>query len=123
MITKIRHRLSGGLCAFGVAALCAGTLPAAAHANDKDKGSLIEGQSTVVKFADLNLQNPEGVKALYRRIQHAASKVCWDAQDIHVLTDTSRRECVEQAVARAVSDVNNRYLTALYTRKTNKALG
>lgn len=122
MITKIRHRLSGGLCAFGIAALCAGTLPAA-HANDRDQGRLIEGESTVVKFADLNLQTPEGVEALYRRIQHAASKVCWDAQDIHILTDIARRECVEQAVARAVSDVNNRYLTALYTRKTSKALG
>jgi hypothetical protein len=64
-----------------------------------------------------------GLAALYRRIQHAADKVCWDSRDIHVLTDTSRRDCVERAVAKAVSDVNNRHLTALYTRKSHKALG
>ena len=122
MITHIRHSLSGGLYAFGMAALCAGALTAA-QANDKDEGRIVEGENTVVKFGDLNLQNPEGVEALYRRIQHAATKVCWDAQDIHVLTEIARRDCMEHAVAKAVSDVNNRYLTTLYTRKSSKALG
>jgi UrcA family protein len=92
-----------------------------AHANDKDK--IVEGNSTVVKFGDLNLQSTDGAEALYRRIQRAANKVCWDSRDIHVLNDTARRDCVERAVAKAVSDVDNRHLTALYTRKSHKALG
>jgi UrcA family protein len=120
--TTIRHSLSGGLCAIGIAALCVGGLPTV-HANDKDQGKYIEGQSAVVKFGDLNLQNPDGVEALYRRIQRAAEKVCWDTRDIHVLNDIAKRNCKERAVAKAVSDVNNGHLTALYTRKTNKALG
>lgn len=122
MNTKIRHSLSGALCAFGIAALCVAGMPGA-HANDKDKGKYIEGSSTVVKFGDLNLQNPAGVEALYRRIQGAANRVCGDARDIKVLNDIARRECVETAVAKAVRDVNNRNLTALYVRKTIKALG
>jgi UrcA family protein len=122
MNMNIRHRLSGGLCAFGIATLCVGGLPAA-HADDEDNGKYIEGSSAVVKFGDLNLQNPDGVEALYKRIQRAANKVCGDPRDIHTFPDLARRECVERAVAKAVSDVNNRHLTALYTRKTNKALG
>jgi UrcA family protein len=120
MTTMIRRTLSGGLCAFGIAALCVAGLPGA-HANEKNK--LIEGNSAVVKFGDLNLQNPAGAETLYRRIQHAAEKVCGDTRDIHVLNDIARRECVERAVAKAVNDVNKPFLTALYERKTNKALG
>ena len=120
MNVRIRHSFSEGLCAFGVAALCVAGLPSA-HATDQDK--YVEGTSTTVKFGDLNLQNPAGTEALYRRIQRAANKVCGDTRDIHNLNDFARRECVERAVAKAVSDVNNRSLTALYTRKTNKALG
>jgi UrcA family protein len=115
-----RRTLSRGLCAFGVAALAVAGLPGA-HASEKDK--LIEGRSSIVKFADLNLQNPAGAETLYRRIQHAAEKVCWDSRDIHVLNDVARRKCVESAVAKAVNDVNKPFLTALYERKSNKALG
>lgn len=120
MNTISRHRLSKGLCAFGIAALCVAGLPGA-HASEKDK--VIEGSSTIVKFGDLNLQNPEGAETLYQRIKSAANKVCWDARDIHVLNDITRRECVERAVAKAVNDVNKPYLTALYARKSNKAFG
>jgi UrcA family protein len=118
MNVNIRRTVSGGLWAFGLAALCVAGIPGA-HANDK----YIEGRSTVVKFADLNLRSPAGAEELFRRIQRAANTVCWDAQDFHVLNDIARRECVERAVAKAVKDVNNQHLTALYARKTNKALG
>jgi len=120
MIAITRRTLSRGLCAFGIAALCVAGLPGA-HANEKDK--LIEGRSAIVKFADLNLQNPAGAEELYRRIQRAATKVCWDSRDIHVLNDIASRKCVEAAVAKAVNDVNKPFLTALYERKTSKALG
>lgn len=121
MNTIIRRSLSSGLYAFGIAALCVAGLPAA-HANDKDK--LIDGSRVTVKFGDLNLQSAAGAEELYRRIRGAANKVCWDSRDIHVLTNISRRECVERAVAKAVSDVNKPSLNALYyTKKNNKAYG
>jgi UrcA family protein len=100
--------------------LCVAGLPSA-HADGKDE--YVEGKSAVVKFADLNLQSPAGAEELYRRIQRAATKVCWEPTDPHVLSSRDRRDCVERAVAKAVGDVNNGYLTALYTRKTNKAFG
>jgi UrcA family protein len=120
MNTIIRRGLSSGLCAFGIAALCVAGLPAA-HANQKD--NLIEGSSITVKFGDLNLQSSAGAEELFRRIQHAATKVCWDARDMRVLNDIARRECVERAVAKAVNDVNKPYLNALYAKKSNKAYG
>jgi UrcA family protein len=120
MNVNIRRSFSSGLGAFGLAALCVAGLPGA-HAGDKN--NLVEGRSTIVKFSDLNLQDPAGAEELYRRIQRAAQKVCWDTQDYHVLKDIARRDCIERAVAKAVSDVNKPHLNALYARKTNKALG
>ena len=121
MNVKTKRVLSGGLCAFGLAALCVAGLPSA-HADGKDH-QYVEGRSDVVKFGDLNLQSPAGAEELYRRIQRAATKVCWEPTDPHVLSSRDRRDCVERAVAKAVGDVNNGYLTALYTKKTNKAYG
>ncbi|MEJ0038765.1 MAG: UrcA family protein [Gammaproteobacteria bacterium] len=120
MKAKSGRSLSGGLCAFGIAALCVAGLPSA-HADGNDKH--MKGSSTTVKFSDLNLQSPAGAEELYRRIERAANKVCWEPADQHILTNIDRRDCVERAVAKAVSDVNNSHLTALYARKTNKALG
>jgi UrcA family protein len=120
MNVNIRRTVSGGLWAFGLAALCVAGVPGA-QASDQD--TYIEGSSTVVRFGDLNLQNPQGAEALYRRIERAAHKVCSYTRDFHVLNDVARRGCVERAIAKAVSDVNNKHLTALYARKANKALG
>ena len=106
--------------AFGLAALCVAGAPGA-RAGEQDK--YIETSSTVVKYGDLNLQNPAGAEELFRRIQRAANKVCWDATDLRVLNDIALRDCVERAVAKAVSEVNDRHLTALYEKRTNKAVG
>jgi UrcA family protein len=115
-----RRNLSGALCAFGIAALCVAGLPAA-HAGPQDNYE--KGASTIVKYRDLNLQTPEGAEALYRRIQSAANKVCGRAMDMHILSTAIRRDCVERAVAKAVSDVNSGQLTALHVTRKHKALG
>jgi UrcA family protein len=120
MNVKTRRRLYGGLYALGLAALCVTGIP---NAQAAPNGKLIEGKSTVVKFRDLNLQDPAGAEELYRRIQRAANKVCWRDTDFRTLSAIERNDCVERAVAKAVSDVDNRFLTALHVRKSNKALG
>jgi UrcA family protein len=115
-----RRNLSGVLCSFGIATLCVSGVPAA-HAGPQDQYE--KGESTIVKYRDLKLQTPEGAEALYRRIRGAAMKVCGKAVDMHVLNNAIQRDCIERAVAKAVSDVNSQQLTALYVSRTHKALG
>ena len=72
-----------------------------------------------VSFRDLNVSNPEGAAVLYKRIKSAASEVCgtWDSltQRPAVMT------CIDEAVSRAVAQVNRPMLTSLHQAKTGKA--
>jgi UrcA family protein len=65
-----------------------------------------------VKFADLNLDRPEGIIALYTRLHSAASKVC-DG-------DPKFRSCVADSIQRAVTSVGNSKLTAYYSAKIGR---
>lgn len=75
----------------------------------------------VVKFGDLNLNHPDGVKALYARISTAANAVC-HASTPDVIHTGSRalRDCLRQAIDRAVTDVHNDNLTAYYNQRTGR---
>jgi UrcA family protein len=72
-----------------------------------------------VSFRDLNVSNPEGAAVLYKRIKSAASEVCgtWDSfsQRPAVMA------CIDEAVSRAVAQVNRPMLTSLHQAKTGKA--
>jgi UrcA family protein len=68
-----------------------------------------------VKFADLDLTRSAGAAALYSRIRAAAKEVCqpsfstyaWDS-----VVQTHR--CMDQAISRAIVDVNAPLLTSYY---------
>ena len=70
---------------------------------------------TTVHFDDLNVDHPAGAAVLYRRIQHAAVRVCGDPQ-LPGSRFESRvwRRCVTQAVDRAVVALDRPALTAYY---------
>ena len=72
-----------------------------------------------VSFRDLNLNNPEGAAVLYKRIKSAASEVCgnWDSLSERPAVMT----CIDEAVSRAVAQVDRPMLTSLYEAKTGKA--
>jgi UrcA family protein len=89
-------------CALGTAAL--GAMWTSAQAADESP------PSKTVKFADLNIQTPEGAKVLYHRIRVAASQVCGDGDPI--MRDAVR-VCTDTAIDNAVKKVNAPYLTAL----------
>jgi UrcA family protein len=73
----------------------------------------------IVKFGDLNLDHPDGVKALYGRIAAAANAVCHATPSApYAIATNAAHKCVTQAIAKAVADVNNRNLTAYYKQKT-----
>jgi UrcA family protein len=73
----------------------------------------------VVSFKDLNLNSPEGVAVLYKRIKSAAYDVC-GAPDRYDLSQFKTEICVRDAVSRAIVQVNNPMLTSLHESKTGK---
>jgi UrcA family protein len=102
--TPFRRSLAlAGACA----ALLVTTLSVAAPSSD-------EVPSVRVRYDDLNLGTTAGVAVLYRRISFAAREVCpgSDSRDLNLLYRSER--CRAQAIARAVTQVNNPQLASLH---------
>ncbi len=70
--------------------------------------------SLVVRYSNEALTTHVGVQQLYRRIQFAAKQVCPDMsiRDLHSIELV--KVCREQAVAKAINQVNNSQLAALH---------
>ena len=70
-----------------------------------------------VSYHDLNLATDQGTDALYARIVSAAYKVC-QPSDIRNLSEVAAAsKCREEAIARAVRDVGNPRLAAVYSAR------
>ena len=72
-------------------------------------------RSETVKFKDLNLNTPEGVKVLYSRIHRAAEDVCSERDWIF---QPAAATCAHKAEARAIAKVGLPQLSAYYRAKT-----
>ena len=73
-----------------------------------------EVPSLKVSYQDLNLSTEQGSQALYARIASAARAVC-AVEDIRDLKARARvNACREEAIARAVQNVDSPKLAALY---------
>ena len=75
----------------------------------------------VVSFRDLNLNTAEGAAALYKRIKSAAVEVCGHSDSFDLSRLYVPQTCINEAVSRAVAQVNRPMLTSLYQAKTGKA--
>lgn len=75
--------------------------------------------SRVVRFADLNLQSREGIRALYSRIRTAAQEVCEPVYFRAAQSNISRRRCQERAIEQAVAAVGSQSLTAFHVLLTD----
>jgi len=73
----------------------------------------------VVSFKDLNLNSAEGIEVLYRRIRSAAHEVCADPYR-YDLSELALRPCIDDAMSRAIAQVNRPMLTMLYEAKGGK---
>jgi UrcA family protein len=73
----------------------------------------------VVSFRDLNLNSAEGVEVLYKRIRSAAHEVCADPLR-YDLSEFKLRPCIDEAMSRAIAQVNSPMLTSLYQSKGGK---
>ena len=83
-----------------------------AMADTDETGRLVQQ----VKYSDLNLSNADGAKALYRRLSVAAAQVCAPLRDVPVRA-SKHTACIDQAMARAVADVNAPALTEYFTAR------
>jgi UrcA family protein len=92
------------VCAVIVAALAAG----AAAADDDTV------RKVTVRYGDLDLSDPRGAAALYRRITMAAEEVCSPFEGRDLAGAFRFRACKQRAIAEAVSRVNRPELSAVY---------
>jgi UrcA family protein len=74
----------------------------------------------VVSFRDLNLNSAEGVEVLYKRIRSAAHEVCADPLR-YDLSESKLKPCIDEAMSRAIAQINSPMLTGLYESKSGKA--
>jgi UrcA family protein len=100
--------LATGLVGLGTSVATAATSPDGAPA-------------VSVSYSDLNLATEEGTLALYKRIVSAARQVCPSATSPSAQQAAQARHCVDDAVARAVRDVQSTKLAELQATRTRRA--
>jgi UrcA family protein len=76
-----------------------------------------DAPSITVRYGDLNLATAEGNRVLLRRIVVAASKVC-PAATAPGSRLARNRSCMEEAIARAVSDTQSAQLAEMQAART-----
>ena len=83
--------------------------------------SHFETSKTTVSYADLNLESEEGVRVLYRRLQHASKEVCSVASlkiPESILAKSWRRratlQCYRESLSNAVDKFDNEDLTRIH---------
>ncbi len=79
--------------------------------------SYIEVGKASVSYADLNLESEEGVRDLYRRLQHASKVVC-SAKSLKItlspFVNYQVRGCYRHTLSDAVDKVDNEDLTRIH---------
>jgi len=70
--------------------------------------------SITVKYADLNIASASGALVLYERIRAAAQSAC---NYFWFKTDADEARCVQNTIAKAVAEVNQPALSAVYDSK------
>lgn len=70
--------------------------------------------SRTVKYTQQSLASDGGVRDLYRRITRAASEVCPDVSIRDLGVKRVVQQCRNAAIARAISQIDNPRLAALY---------
>jgi UrcA family protein len=79
-----------------------------------------EVPSRRVTYADLDLTRNAGVAVLYARIKSAAREVCLPVYSWVTEDNMATQQCREEALARAIKDVNAPTLTSYYLAKRNR---
>ncbi len=83
---------------------------------------LVAPRQEVVPFADLNLNHPKGVEALYIRLSQAAHRVCSVDGTKLLMLRGAARECTKSSLRDAVALVNDTGLTAYHMKATHESM-
>jgi UrcA family protein len=75
-----------------------------------------------VRFDDLNLESPAGRRSLYSRVDGAAGIVCRSLEGNGLALQVRHKRCLNEAVARAVLQINNPRVTEYYSERHNGKL-
>jgi UrcA family protein len=108
-----------GFIATAIFSALASTFAAVCTAADSS-----DTRSETVKYADLNVSNPEGAAALYRRIAAAANNVCrsFELDSRYIGSQAGLNACVRKAIADAVTKVGRPELFTVYNSKNRQPL-
>ena len=110
---KLKFALSCALAGLVAGPVCALAAPS---------GKLDEQYSRKVQYGDLDLSHNAGVATLFSRINIAAREVC-DPMDVVIANLLRQRyDCRQDAIARAVAEVNTPLLTSYFLEKTNASI-
>lgn len=74
-------------------------------------------RTIIVKYADLNVSDPQSAAALYERIRAAANRVCANLNRKNLILEAYKDECVRETIASTVTKVNQPQLSAIYNAK------
>ncbi len=79
--------------------------------------SYIEDAKATVSYSDLNLENEEGVRVLYRRLQRTSKDVCGVtslkiAGSVHWFTESL--QCYRETLSNTVEKIDNDDLTRIH---------
>lgn len=100
---------------FGVALVAGATLSIPVLAAEAD------GPQRVVQYTDADLASEARVAALYEKLQRASRSVCRSLKGTDLHSVRNYRDCYAQALADAVSAVNEQTLTALHNQPDAKS--
>jgi len=104
---RLRTAVAFTVLATGAAIGAAGSASAASA----------DAPALTVRYADLNLSTEQGALALYGRIVAAANRVCVAGNMLDPDSMATARACREEAIARAVRDVNRPTLASVYVQR------
>jgi UrcA family protein len=82
----------------------------------------VKVRSVTVPYAELDLAKPAGVEALYIRIGGAARRVCRAGFSPHLRDQMNSSNCYQDAIGRAVKQVNLPTLTAIHRARTSSTV-
>ena len=86
-------------------------------------GGSVSGEplKQVVSYGDLDLNQPQGIAALYTRVQAAAVDVCAPLESVDMSRRAHLEPCIAAATSRAVKSVNLPALTAYNDLRDRRA--
>lgn len=88
-----------------------------------DSAGFEQTPTRVVRYGDLDLNQQSGVVSLYSRIRSAAREVCEPIEEVSIKLLRAKYDCRQDAVARAVADVNSPALSDYYADRTRAVAG